>query len=95
MQVNVVHLKREEVYPKRVGYDFDRYCPPRGESLSAMNIQPLNRRARGPIKETGGYQEHPRPEGDVFRDKLRSGWRRRSHERPSDGAVFKAGWLGE
>ena len=36
------------------------------------------------MKNIPSYQEHSRPEGNVFRDEFPGGLRPGSHERPSD-----------
>lgn len=47
----MIHAKREEIRPKRVGNDFGRDCTPRGESLFTKAIQPLNPPTQTPVKK--------------------------------------------
>lgn len=49
MQIGVIHVKREEIRPKRVGDDFRRDCSPRGESL--FTFQQLNPLVQTPVKK--------------------------------------------
>lgn len=52
MQKSIVHFKREEVGPKRVGDHLYRYFFPRSESLSTTGVQPLNLRGQGRLLVT-------------------------------------------
>ena len=78
----MVHVEREEVRPKRVGDDLERDSSSGGESLvSATRIQPRHPWAQAQIEKIPSYQEHPRPESDIFRNEFGRGLRPASHER--------------
>lgn len=91
MQISTVHVEREEIGPKRVRDDLHRDVASRSESLSTTEIELLDPRqcARAPVKEILSYQEHPRPEGNVFWNEFYSGLWPSSHE--SSGKCFKSG----